>query len=591
MSFHEFCLKCGDVDGQHVIGEPGYAIKYANNKGEVFIVNAQDVADFLVFLRDNYTDVTNAWTQVESRKSTIQEYEEKSYRAIYGVASKNDQLKSISSTGRSQTKPLTRVISKFICYLGGFDYVDVSEDSHFDYDSIERALHNLPSNIKHLDNAVSSSSRFAVNKKLHNPNSVRLPKPFLLLAGISGTGKTRFVRQQAKLTGSLRETYCLVPVRPDWHEPSDLLGYVSRLGADGPRYVVTDALSFMVSAWKEIVASVSAVNGRPEWAGRDLESIRPFWLCLDEMNLAPVEQYFSDFLSILETRRFLNEEELQQFNADNELERAYIYSSDAVLKPDVFAQLDAEGLSVLRNDLGLANEKFDDLWGYFRALGIPLPFNLIVAGTVNMDETTHGFSRKVIDRALSIDFGEFFPNEFEQFFDQKTEPVVLTYPLVSSVSREALKGVDADPDGAKTVAFLSGVNSILKGSPFELAYRALNELLLSVLCQNPQDQQTLLAVWDDFLMMKVLPRIEGDQEKLSVFGGINEDGIESRDILGKLSEHLEVSIKEVWENGRPDLLRASINEGETLSVECRSKAKLEWMQHRLQTNGFTSFWP
>jgi len=424
-----------------------------------------------------------------------------------------------------------------------------------------------------------------------NRETKKLPKPFMLMAGISGTGKTRFVRQQAKLTGNLEETYCLVPVRPDWHEPSDMLGYISRLGVDGPHYVVSDFLRFMVSAWKEIVARVETLNGRPDWVGRDLEDIRPFWLCLDEMNLAPVEQYFADFLSILETRHFFNEEELQEFNEENDVERSYVYSSDPIIKPEIFAQLDSVGASALRNDLGLAGDQFDGMWDYFRTSGIPLPFNLIVAGTVNMDETTHGFSRKVIDRALSIDFGEFFPNDFDQFFDQQTEPVALSYPLVSSANKEDLKDVPADPEGKKTVAFLSGINSLLKGSPFELAYRALNELLLSVACLGPQDDRTLQAVWDDFLMMKVLPRIEGDQEKLAVFDGAGVDAVEPQDILGKLSGHLKTAMAGIWESDRPDLLRVSIVEGETLNVECRSKAKLNWMRHRLQTNGFTSFWP
>jgi len=427
------------------------------------------------------------------------------------------------------------------------------------------------------------------NSTAKNIEMRRLPKPFVLMAGISGTGKTRFVRQQAKLTGSLEETYCLVPVRPDWHEPSDLLGYISRLGADGPRYVVSDVLRFIVGAWKEIVANVEAGIDGAEWVGNDLSEIRPFWLCLDEMNLAPVEQYFADFLSILETRHFLNEEELQQFNADNGVERSYVYRSDPVLKSAIIAQLDSPGASALRNDLGLADGQFDELWEYFRTSGIPLPFNLIVAGTVNMDETTHGFSRKVVDRALSIDFGEFFPNDFDQFFDQQAELVPLSYPLVSAVTREDLKEVEADPGGLKTIAFLSGVNAILKGSPFELAYRALNELLLSVACQRPENDRTLQAVWDDFLMMKVLPRIEGDQEKLAVFDGA--DAIEPHDILGQLSGHLKTVMAEVWDSHRPDLFRSSVNEGEQLSVECRSKAKLKWMRHRLHTNGFTSFWP
>lgn len=591
MSFHEFCRESISVDGQIVIGEPGYAIKYANAKDEIFIVNAQDLADFIVFLRDNYGDVRNAWSSIPSKKSYIHEYEEKSYRAIYEVASRVDRLKSISSTGRSQTKPLTRVISKFICYLGEFDYQDVNENSNFDYDSIDKAVNSLPSNIKNLDQVISSKSTLATKLPVEVKSQVRLPKQFVLLAGVSGSGKTRFIRQQAKLTGSLEETYCLVPVRPDWHEPSDMLGYVSRLGVDGPRYVVTDVLRFIVSAWKEIIQSVEVGSGKPVWVGRDLDEIRPFWLCLDEMNLAPVEQYFADFLSILETRQFLNEEELQQFNADNGVERTYVFSSDPVLKPEIFAQLDSAGGAAVRSDLGLSGAEFDGLWEYFITSGIPLPFNLIVAGTVNMDETTHGFSRKVIDRALSLDFGEFFPNDFGQFFEQQAEPVALSYPLASSVSREDLREVSSDPDGAKSVAFLSGVNSILKGSPFELAYRALNELLLSVSCHGPQDDRELQAVWDDYLMMKVLPRIEGDQEKLSVFDSSSVDGAESQDILAHLSAHLEMSMPAVWNGDRPDLFRAAINEGQVLSVNCRCNAKLKWMRHRLQTNGFTSFWP
>ncbi len=74
-----------------------------------------------------------------------------------------------------------------------------------------------------------------------------LPKPFLLLAGISGTGKTRFIREQAKFLSSNQDNYCLTSVRPDWHEPSDLLGYVSRLSGKA-EYVVTDVLKFIVQA-------------------------------------------------------------------------------------------------------------------------------------------------------------------------------------------------------------------------------------------------------------------------------------------------------------------------------------------------------
>ena len=131
------------------------------------------------------------------------------------------------------------------------------------------------------------------------------------------------------------------------------------------------------------------------------------------MNLAPVEQYFADYLSVLETR---------QWNGE-------VYQCDPLLKPSVFENIQP-------TDLGLGEG--DELWKHFKEAGVSIPFNLIVAGTVNMDETTHGFSRKVLDRALSFDFNEFYPNDFQQYFSSRTKPKNLTY----SVYSDARQSVD-----------------------------------------------------------------------------------------------------------------------------------------------------
>ena len=214
----------------------------------------------------------------------------------------------------------------------------------------------------------------------------RLPKPFLLLAGISGAGKTRFVHiQAARVNGwSIEDphkpdNYELVAVRPDWHEPSDLLGYVSRI--NGEKYVPTNFLSFLIKAWREVFekgGSLSTVG----------EKTRPFWLCLDEMNIAPVEQFFADYLSILESRKWGNNG----------------YSSLPLISGD---------LRMVMKSLDGSEE--DTLWQAFLDNGgIPIPPNLIVAGTVNMDETTHGFSRKVIDRALTLDFPRVLPEQIRR---------------------------------------------------------------------------------------------------------------------------------------------------------------------------------
>ena len=375
-------------------------------------------------------------------------------------------------------------------------------------------------------------------------------KPFLILAGISGTGKTRFVRQQAERTGL--DNYCLVSVRPDWHEPSDLLGYISHLGSQ-PKYITTDVLRFIVKAWKHIADSgFDLKTGKV--TEEQLNEIQPYWLCLDEMNLAPVEQYFADYLSILETR---------QWNGE-------VYQCDPLLKSSVLENIQP-------TDLGL--DEGDVLWEHFKENGISIPFNLIVAGTVNMDETTHGFSRKVLDRALSFDFNEFYPNDFNAYFSPNAQNKTFTYPIYSDAS---LSLNFASPFVKESCEFLSEVNSVLKNSPFELAYRALNELLLSVKCINPKNEIELQSIWDDFLMMKVLPRIEGDSEKLDFDG--------EKSLLTNLEAIMREQLSAIWEGKkRIDLFRET-NEGDVINIACRSKAKISWMQTKLEKFGFTHFW-
>lgn len=372
-----------------------------------------------------------------------------------------------------------------------------------------------------------------------------LPKPFLLLAGISGTGKSRFVRKQA---GSNEGCYELVPVRPDWHEPSDLLGYVSRI--NGERYVVTPFLKFLVNAWRDAFSTYA--NGK-----LTLNSgMKTYWLCLDEMNLAPVEQYFADYLSVLETRSWEDG----------------CYSTYPLLQP---AKLEIEANNSLRTGLGLEDDS--PLWSFFMEKGIQLAPNLVVAGTVNMDETTHGFSRKVIDRAYTIDFGDFFPNHFDQFFTQQTRPKKLGYSCFSSVDQSETLSL-ADPEGKQSIQFLSEVNEVFKDTAYQLAFRALNELLVTVKCFSPADDEHLKAVWDDFLMAKLLPRVEGDLQKI---------GQGDASLLKKLAKLLELK---GFEGNRPDLLSESVSGGE-VETEFRSTRKIDWMQKRLDDNGFTSFWP
>lgn len=325
-------------------------------------------------------------------------------------------------------------------------------------------------------------------------------KPFLLLAGISGTGKSRIVKQMAfescpdipalRSDKTAPGNYELIEVKPNWHDSSELLGYESEIG--GPHYVVTPFVRFLVKAMRY-----------PDV---------PFFVCMDEMNLAPVEQYFAEFLSVLESRKLLSDGTI---------------TSEPLIKADIFSKYADQ----LHRDLDITDtETYKAVYDRLKNDGLRLPSNLIVVGTVNMDETTHQFSRKVIDRAMTIEMNiEDAETPFKNFFERgdalhyydNPQPKELFLPKVVQAS-EALSILSAE-DAAylkeNVPGLLHSLNSALNGTPFKIAYRVQNELILyffSLREENPDEAaEALLAqAMDAILMMKVLPRIEGDEDLL-----------------------------------------------------------------------------
>lgn len=428
--------------------------------------------------------------------------------------------------------------------------LEILQKSYFDYidDGLDIYLKNNLNSIQYTQCTFSNSK------------NIFLPKPFLLLAGVSGTGKSRFVREQVP-EEERKDRYQLVAVRPDWHEPSDLLGYVSRLSGQA-QYVMTDVLKFIVKAWKAIAKADLLHNNEVSGLKERLEQVPPYWLCLDEMNLAPVEQYFADYLSVIESRKWVW--------YDNE----FSYQTEALLSPTAW-----EDIANFKEQLDVD----DDLWDFFQTNGIGIPFNLIVAGTVNMDETTHAFSRKVLDRALSFDFSEFYPNDFDAFFEPKTQPKRLSYPIYSQVTQNDFDGLEFVE---KSIEFLTTLNSQFENTPFKLGYRALNELLLSIKSFQPQTIEELQAVWDDFVMLKVLPRIEGDENKLY---SATQKGLF---VLDDIETVLKKYLREIWQDG--DFVRIDFwqteAKGDVLKTKCRTKPKLANMKAQLINRGIVSFW-
>ena len=414
-------------------------------------------------------------------------------------------------------------------------------------------------------------------------------KPFLLLAGISGTGKSRIVREFAFKScpkylqdkdGTTPGNYCMIEVKPNWHDSTELLGYYSNLSKE---YQFKKFVKFLVKA--KMYPDV------------------PFFVCLDEMNLAPVEQYFAEVLSILETRKHPRNPETKEVDMKT-------IKTEVIVEAKYFQQLG--NMSIFKNkETGEPlKQKLTDRDIYMKlygideekdinvevgekteltTLGLTLPGNVLIIGTVNMDDTTHQFSRKVIDRAMTIEmnggnlsamFGgsknlEYLEDEAEQ---QKWQNA-FTQRYIS-----ADEVLEAHPQEAETIMEklperLNELNKALKGTPFEVSYRVLNELtiMVGVLLDDNEEGKSIDDIInqavDNILLMKILPRIEGDADMFA---------IKKKDV--QYDNRLK------WlESIAPDI--STDGEEEEKESKQTAREKIHEMIERLDNQEFTRFWP
>ena len=325
-------------------------------------------------------------------------------------------------------------------------------------------------------------------------------KPFLLLAGISGTGKSRIVRKLAQATDDIDAfandaerfschspaNFCLIQVKPNWHNSMDVVGFKSNIGKEGEHYEYTPFIEFIGKAWQNLNT--------------------PFFLCLDEMNLAPVEEYFAEFLSAIESRS---------------IDGNGSYETDPIIKPfkDFGKKVAYEMIEHLIGEKGEDVDQMSDLAKRLYYRGLTLPQNLIVMGTVNMDETTFSFSRKVLDRAMSIEMNEV---NYDAFLAGTTEDDI---PVLTDINNllvdRPIKALEVknDIDGDRIKEYLKSINAILEGTPFKLGYRAANEAILYVAASKAFGKDNVAEALDDFTLMKILSRIEGDSSKLKTANG------------------------------------------------------------------------
>lgn len=427
-------------------------------------------------------------------------------------------------------------------------------------------------------------------------------KPFMLLAGISGTGKSRIVREFAFKScpdylrdkdGTTPGNYCMIEVKPNWHDSTELLGYWSNINK---RYMFTKFVKFLVKA-----------KMFPEV---------PFFVCLDEMNLAPVEQYFAEFLSVLETRRLIK-------NGEGEDEVV----SGVLVDKEYFAKLGTLSstsgtLGTLKTDRDIyfklfdiqdkvEMEKVENDSDSLLTEGLTLPENVFIVGTVNMDDTTHQFSRKVIDRAMTIEMnGGALADIFKNNSDLTYADEPMTMDDMKSryiTASEVLEKCYAVVNNQEISDYIQGkgeeglpqrleeINKVLRGTPFTVSYRVMNELTiyLAVLLDKAVEDGTEVTTdnfkpyveeaIDKILLMKILPRVEGDDEMFR----ISDD---ERNLYGLNNQVDENGINH--EYTKLDWLR-EIAPQHTAEDEQKYMAvdKLKEMIGRLNRQSFTRYWP
>lgn len=321
-------------------------------------------------------------------------------------------------------------------------------------------------------------------------------KPFVIISGISGTGKTKIVQLFAESIGATEDNgqFTLIPVRPDWSDGSELLGYTDIKG------------EFIEGHLTKVVREAS----------NNLD--RPYFVLLDEMNLARVEYYFSDVLSIMESRK-----------KDGDT-----YTSSTLIE--------------------LEDGK------------LTLPNNLYIIGTVNMDETTHPFSKKVLDRANTIEFNEIDLNDLSFLGDSvSVEPIQLSNSSIEASFTQLKDCYETNEDIIKEVSKgLTEINKIIEPINAHVGYRVRDEICFYMIYNNEGSLFTNEEAFDYCVMQKILPRLAGS-------------GLKIRTVLEQLYEHFTGRIYD--------------ETFDTTSVRYpQSAKKVHDMLGRLGDEGFTSFW-
>lgn len=283
-----------------------------------------------------------------------------------------------------------------------------------------------------------------------------MTKPFVILSGLAGSGKTQLALAFAKAMREKEEQVCVVPVGADWTNREPLLGYPNAL--EEGKYVLpeTGVLQLLMKA--------------------SVDPTHPYFLILDEMNLSYVERYFADFLSAMESHEMIP---LWDNNSEGTGEE------------------DAENAEMVSSK-------------------VELPQNLFIIGTINVDETTYMFSPKVLDRANVIEF-KIDENDMLSYLDKEVHVDVKS--ISGSLCDMAVNFVELSKNPVETgfddskdmlLRFFNKLKSVNAEFGFRSAMEIGRFIALSRSLGTLEEEKAV----DAAIVQKLLPKLHGSRKKL-----------------------------------------------------------------------------
>ena len=362
----------------------------------------------------------------------------------------------------------------------------------------------------------------------------------VILSGISGVGKSKLPKLFAEAIGAGFE---MIPVRPDWNDDRDLLGFFN---ISTKQYQTTRFIEFLIKA--------------------NEDQGRLYIACLDEMNLAPVEYYFAQLLSQMESDKpelnppdeMFTEKLLEQIQGEIELEMLRQNKSLEQEKDDVSRKIMGERIRQLK-------ESSSSLGSY---QNIPIPSNVKFVGTVNMDHTTHGFSDKVLDRANVIQFENVDISKKLPAEDKNFNAKGLSYKKFKKFCAPSKRMNGLEQKLGVYEKDLLKINDILSTSNFNIGFRVAKNintyLRLALQGQYHYNNKHDKKIFDDQIKQRVLPKIQGMKS--------NELG----ETLSKLRDFFK-------NNGLPSSL-------EKIAGEEQDGERSGGMIHQLEQKGYVNYW-